>query len=452
MENRNLNLKRKRVTILGAARSGMAAARLLKNMGAQIFVSDSAASDKKGSEIQALQEVGIEFEFGRHSERIFSADLAVLSPGIPVRSDLVQKFLQRKIPVYSEIEIAAWYCRSPFIAVTGSNGKTTTTTLIGEMLKKRYADAVIAGNIGAAFAEFVERSSSASWAVVEVSSFQLETIDSFHPRQAVVLNFAPNHLDRYDSYNDYLQAKWRITKNLQADDRFIYNAADALLSDWAAKLSANLRGFDIEGRSQFPAYFDGQAIFLEGRKLIEVRDMPLRGNHNYMNAMAAALAAIHAGVPHHHIAEVLASFKGVEHRLEFVAEKDGVRFINDSKATTVESLAVALQSFNEPIILIAGGKDKGSDFSRLNDLIKKHVKEIVLIGKATEKMAAEWSELAPVYRAQSLHDAVSRAQASAVAGEVVLLSPACASFDMFSDFEDRGRQFKQLVHQLQEKL
>ena len=286
--------------------------------------------------------------------------------------------------------------------------------------------------------------------MVEVSSFQLETIDRFHPRVAVVLNFAPNHLDRYDSYEDYLQAKWRITKNLQRDDLLIYNGSDEKLSEWSSKVNSRRQGFFIQAHPQAAAWFDGAALYVEGTKLLDVKEMALKGPHNYMNALAAALAAREVGVPFEAIARVLRAFRGIEHRLEAVAEIDGVQYINDSKATTIESLTVALQSFDTPVVLIAGGKDKGSDFSKLNELIRSRVKECVLIGTAADKMAAAWQGLAPLYRASSLQDAVNRARQTARPGEVVLLSPACASFDMFSDFEDRGRQFKSLVKKLQE--
>ncbi len=441
-------LKNKKITILGAARSGLAAAQLLKEIGAKPFVSDSAAEADKTQQAQQLRSAKIPFEFGGHSARIFEADLAVLSPGIPLRSKVAQEILSRRIPLYSEIEVASWFCLAPFIAVTGSNGKTTTTTLIGEMLRRRYADAIIAGNIGQPFSEFVLQSHQQTRAVVEVSSFQLETIEHFHPRQAVVLNFAPNHLDRYDSYSDYIDAKWRITKNLLPEDRLIYNVADAALSERSQRLAVQKEGFAINGDRAQAAYFADNIIYLHGQEVIDVREMILRGPHNYMNAMAAALAASNAGVPLKDIRAVLREFPGIEHRLEFVAEKGGVKFINDSKATTVESLAVALQSFGEPIVLIAGGKDKGSDFTKLNDLIREHVKALVLIGKAADKMEAAWQGLSPIHKPQDFPQAVQLARQLAQKGEVVLLSPACASFDMFRDYEDRGRQFKQLVHQL----
>jgi len=435
----------KKITILGAARSGIAAAEMLKSLGAVPFVSDSANEVQKKEEVSILHKAGIDFEFGGHSDKIYDAEFVVLSPGIPVKSKLIQSVLEQKIPVYSEIEVASWFCKGGLIAVTGSNGKTTTTTLIGEMLIRKYPKAVVAGNIGSPFAGAVLSTTEDSWSVVEVSSFQLETIETFHPQQALVLNFAPNHLDRYDSYDDYLRAKWRVTKNITSSDKLIYNAADAPLSQWANETDAQKMGFHIDGMLQQAAYFDGQSLFINDEKLIDVDQMPLRGKHNYMNAMAAALAARNAGVSISDIRTVLSEFSGVEHRLESVATINGIQFINDSKATTVESLSYALQSFKTPIILITGGKDKGSDFTKLNDLITRYVKEIVLIGAATDKMQQAWQGIKPIHRAASLNDAVNRAWKLAMFGEVVLLSPACASFDMFKDFEDRGQQFKNIV-------
>ena len=440
-----INVKNKKITVFGAARSGIAAARLLQRRGATVFVSDLAPQEKKTQAAQTLSELGLEFEFGGHSEKVFEADWAVLSPGIPLYAEVVQKFLASGKKIYSEIEVASWFCQAPLIAVTGSNGKTTTTTLIGEMLKKINPAAIAAGNIGRPFADYALQSKAGQWAVLEVSSFQLEAIERFHPRQAVVLNFTPNHLDRYESYEGYLKAKWRITKNLQAEDQLIFNSADQELAKWSASIQAKKSAFNINGDRNAAAWFDGRSIFMHGQKLIETEQMILRGKHNIMNAMAAALAARGAGVPVDRIRETLTEFEGVEHRLEFVAEIDGVKYINDSKATTVESLSFALQSFKEPVILIAGGKDKGSDFTRLNDLIKKHTKAVVLIGTATEKMHSAWQNLCPLFKAGSLDEAVKKSTELADAGDVVLLSPACASFDMFSDFEERGLKFKNRV-------
>ncbi len=447
--NLKSKLAGKKITVLGAARSGLAVAKLLHNVGANVFVSDSAQIGKKESEAGELEKAGIKYELGQHSQKAHEAELVVLSPGIPVCSELVQSFIKKNIPVLSEIEIAYWFCKSPIIAVTGSNGKTTTTTLIGEMLKKKYPQVIVAGNIGTAFSQYVEGSRRDSWAVIEVSSFQLETIDMFHPKQAVVLNFAVNHLNRYDSYEKYLKAKWRITKNLIKDDILIYNAADSTLSAWAEQIDCILQGFHIKGVETHAAYYSDDTIFINDKRLAGKEEIKIIGKHNYMNVMAASLAASNAGVSREQICEVLKSFGGVEHRLEFVATKKGITYVNDSKATTVESLGYALQSFNEPIVLITGGQDKGSDFTQLNELICEKVKAIVLIGAAAEIMINAWRGLVPIYKEDSLRDAVKTATELAEEKNTILLSPACASFDMFKDYEDRGRQYKQIVHEIQ---
>jgi len=442
-----MDVKGKKITVLGAARSGVAVARLLKHQGADVLVSDRAGETEKGDAVRALQQAGIEYEFGGHSSRAYTADLLVLSPGIPVASDSVQKFAKLGVRIVSEIEAASWFNKSRLIAVTGSNGKTTTTTLIGLMLKRLYPDAIVAGNIGQPFSDLVLNSSPDSWAVVELSSFQLETIDTIKPDIAVVLNFAPNHLNRYDSYTAYQNAKWRITKNLSANDLLIYNADDPLLAERSNMLNSKKETFSVTNNAQ-DAYFINGGLYLGVEKVLDVSEMILSGLHNYMDALAAALAAKHAGVALDDICSVLKTFSGVEHRLEMVAEIDNVRFVNDSKATTLESLYYALQSFDTPIVLIAGGQDKGSDFTRLRELICRNVRALVLIGSATEKMALEWADTVPIFKAGSLAEAVETASKKAQSGDVVLLSPACASFDMFSDYEDRGRQFKAIVNKM----
>lgn len=435
----------KKITVLGAARSGVAAALLLKGAGATVFVSDSADANRKKTEKKELDTHGIPDEYGGHSERIYSADMVVLSPGISVDSPVVKEIRKREIPLFSEIEIASWFCKSEMIAVTGSNGKTTTTTLIGEMLKKKYPDAIVAGNIGQPFSEYVGKSHPAGWAVIEVSSFQLETIDTFHPKIVIVLNFAPNHLDRYRSYEEYIRAKWRITKNLTQDDLLIFNGNDIQLSDWALNLSCRKECFRLEIEDDRGAYYMDGFIHVDGKRYFPADEMIVRGKHNYMNAMAAILAARKAAVPKSAMEEVLRTFKGIEHRLEFVRELNGVRYYNDSKATTVESLYYALQSFSDPVILIAGGKDKGSDFTKLNELIAKHVKHVIVIGDASGKIETAWKSIRPVRRADSMEMAVKVASELARTNNVVLLSPACASFDMFENFEDRGDSFKKQV-------
>jgi UDP-N-acetylmuramoylalanine--D-glutamate ligase len=445
-----MDVLNKKVTVLGAARSGVAVARMLAEHGAHVFVSDNGAADKKNMEVLQQQEIG--FEYGQHSEKVFDTDFVVLSPGIAVASDIVQDLYKKRIPVYSEVEAAFWFSKSFIIGVTGSNGKTTTVTLIGEMLKQKDPQAIVAGNIGQAFSEYIPDAVKGRWAVIELSSFQLETIDRFKPKIAVVLNFAPNHLDRYDSYEHYLKAKWRITKNLQEDDLLIYNKDDEKLSAWAKDLNVRKQSFSISSKNENGAGYDGKTIFLFGEKVIDVSDVLLKGNHNYMNIMAAILAVRAARINEKYMTRVLKEFQGVEHRLEKVTEIHGVLYVNDSKATTVESLMYALQSYKNPIVLIAGGKDKGSDFSRLNDLIKEHVKAIVLIGTAAAEMKKQWQNIKPLEFAEFMEDAVRKASIMSEKDDVVLLSPACASFDMFDNYEHRGQQFKLFVHRLKESV
>ncbi len=438
------DVKNKKVTILGAARSGIAAAKLLKMMGAKVFVSDYM---KKGI-IAELDKEEIAYESGIHSQRVLEADFIVLSPGISQKTEIVKRIKEKNIPLYSEIEIASWFCKSPIIGVTGSNGKTTTTTLIGEMLRKKYADTIIAGNIGQPFSSFVADSQTNSMAVVELSSFQLETIDSFKAQTAVILNFAPNHLDWYETYEDYKIAKWRITKNFSPNDLLIYNGDDEDLSSWVKLINCRKLSFSVKREKDADACYQDGKLWLKGSLLINTNELQIRGVHNYMNVLAASLAAVNAGIDLGQIREVLQNFQGVEHRLEYVKEIDGVKYYNDSKATTVESLWYALQSFSTPIVLIAGGKDKGSEFTKLNELIAEKVKSVVLIGTASEKMNKVWQGIKPIEIADSLESAVKSAQKTADKEDIVLLSPACASFDMFSDFEDRGRQFKEIVSKL----
>lgn len=447
---KNMNVKGKKITILGAARSGIAAAKLLQSLGADVWVSDSALPEKKTQAIRELEEAGIAAEFGEHSPLAFDADFVVLSPGIPVASTLVQKFLKAGTPVYSEVEVAAWFNKSRLIAVTGSNGKTTTTTLIGLMLRRNRSDAIVAGNIGQPFSAFVKDSSKKSWTVLELSSFQLETIEHLKPDVALILNFAPNHLNRYASYQAYQDAKWRITMNLDENNLLILNADDGALMERGTGVRCKKETFSVKTK-EAGAYFADGHLYLHDKELIDVHEMALAGVHNYMDALAASLAAHYAGVSFEAIRDVLKTFSGVEHRLEFVTEIDGVRYVNDSKATTLESLFYALQSFENPIVLIAGGQDKGSDFTRLTELIRSHTRAIVLIGSATEKMAVEWADTVPLFKAGSLRQAVQMATEQAQKDDVVLLSPACASFDMFSDYEERGRQFKSIVNELKEK-
>jgi len=443
-------VENKKITILGAARSGIAAARLLKKQRARVFVSDFAPADHKQFEIEFLKKENIPCEFNIHSEKVFDADFVVLSPGIPKKSAIVENIISKGIPVYSELEVASWFCRSPIIAITGSNGKTTTTSLLGKMLRAKFTHSIVAGNIGEAFSDYVLESDESHWAAVEVSSFQLETIHSFHPHIVILLNLSPNHLDWYESYKEYIGAKTQILKNLDHDDYLIYNLDDKLICEIVKECPAKKLSFSLNITNAL-ASSHNNVLHLDGKSLIRTEEIKLNGSHNYQNAMAATIAADIAGINRSSIIKVLKTFEGVEHRLEYVTDINGVHFIYDSKATTVESLQVALTSFRSPIILIAGGKDKGGDYSKINHLISKNVRRAVLIGAAKDRMADTWDDLIPLCRSDSLAEAIKIALDQAKPGENVLLSPACSSFDMFKDFEDRGQKFKEIVRTLKKK-
>jgi UDP-N-acetylmuramoylalanine--D-glutamate ligase len=444
------NVKNKDVVILGAARSGLAAAKLMQSQGAKVFVSDTAPAEKKKTEIDTLQRLRIDHEFGGHTSRILQADFVILSPGIPKTTQAVTDILRQGIAIYSELEVASWYCRAPIIAITGSNGKTTTTTLLGEMICKELPGSLVAGNIGRAYSDKVLQVTASDWAVLEVSSFQLETVDTFHPRIVLMLNLSPNHLDWYPNYDAYIDAKMQILKNLSSDDFLVYNADDRLLAEKIKDCPAQMMEFSLRDPSA-DAFIKNKFLYSGKQVLLSTDQIRLKGAHNYQNAMAAVLAAQLAGISDETIINILTSFQGVEHRLEYVGTIKGIDFINDSKATTIESLAVALQSFEQPLILIAGGKDKGSDYTRLNKLLIDNVKQVVLIGAAREKISKAWKDIVPLESANSLDEAVQAALNHAQSGETVLLSPACSSFDMFRDYEERGRIFKEIVTKLKEE-
>lgn len=443
----------KHIVVLGAARSGIAAAKLLKRKGAIVFVSEKTSQADKRIEAQILKDEKIEFEFGGHSEKIYQSDLAVLSPGIPSSTEEILQFQRIGIPLFSELEIASWFCTANLIAVTGSNGKTTTTTLLGALLQTRWPDAVVAGNIGIPLSQQVDQSLPDTWGVVEVSSFQLEFIDSFHPKIVILLNLSPNHLDRYEDYKAYTHAKLGILKNISAMDYVIGNRDDPLIYEAVKRAGARKYYFSsTDGAAQ--AGLSQDNLILNGIKLISLEKIALKGIHNYMNCMAAVLAAEIAGISRDTMKEILSGFSGVEHRLEKAGCVNEITFINDSKSTTVESLRVALMSFKQPIHLIAGGRDKGGDFSELAGLIKEKVSSIQIIGEARNKIIKSWQTVldnSSISMPATLDEAVHAAYGQANAGDIVLFSPACASFDMFRNYEERGKTFKALVNALKEE-
>lgn len=417
-----------------------------------MFVSDKKSREDGEQEIKTLESLGIEYEFGAHTDRIFDADFIVTSPGVPSNSNLIKHAFKVGLSVYSEVEVASWFCRAPIVAITGSNGKTTTTTLIGKIFEKAGWKTIVAGNIGFPFSDYVLDVDEKSAVVVEVSSFQLDHIDTFRPKAAVLLNITPDHLDRYESYEAYVNSKFRIFMNQTVEDFSIYNYDDDPVNTYCCGLNTVRLPFSVKEKISAGAFVEGGKAFLvENEKpnfLIDSQEIMIRGVHNLYNSIASALAARSLGVSSEVIAETLREFPGVEHRLEPVRELDGVKYINDSKATNVDAVWYALGSFDSPIVLIAGGKDKGNDYSPLFDLVRKKVPAMVLIGQAAPKMLKEFADRTKCIMASSMEDAVAKARDEAKPGYIVLLSPACASFDMFHDYEHRGREFKRLVMEL----
>lgn len=449
-----MDLKGKHIVIAGAARSGVAAALLVKRHGAIPFVSDSGdiQSDMAGK----LRAESIPFETGRHSEKAMNGDFLILSPGVPSTSPIARHYLETGKEVYSEIEIASRFNRSPVVAVTGSNGKTTVANWLAHTWQTAGREYILAGNIGTAFSEQAPLTAPGKHLLLEVSSFQLDHIQSFKPTVSIILNITPDHLDRYEhQFEKYAASKLRITENQTDTDWFIYNFDDPVLSAHAHALgkkknSPKILAFSSESEVPNGAFVRNGDLILklnnEEENLMQIGDIHLTGRHNLKNGMATALAARASEIKNEYIRESLRTFEGVEHRLESVRTMDGIRYINDSKATNINAVWYALDSFTMPIVLILGGRDKGNDYSELESQLREKVHTIVAIGEAKDAIKSQLGKVVPnLIEAQSMKEAVKLARKQAKRGEIVLLSPACSSFDMFENYEDRGNQFKQAV-------
>ncbi|UCE23906.1 MAG: UDP-N-acetylmuramoyl-L-alanine--D-glutamate ligase [Candidatus Zixiibacteriota bacterium] len=445
-------IKNRKIGIIGMARSGLAAAMLADEFGGEPFVSDSKDERLLGSQVERLTALKIPFETGGHSDRLLGCDYLVVSPGVPLEIDVISRARQQGVPVFSEIEFASWACRGKIVAVTGSNGKTTTTTLIGDIFSAAGFDAFVGGNIGLAFSDIALKVPEEGLAVIEVSNFQLQTIDQFTPDTALILNLTPDHLDRHATFDDYKRAKYRITENQSSEQTLIVNLDDPeiVVDDMATR--AAVRHFTTGDHSQALSFVRGDVLYarIDGTEtpVIECSKILIPGPHNLQNAAAAVSAASLYGVGIDVMAKVLASFPGVEHRLEKVGRVAGIDFVNDSKATNVDSVCFALRSIDTSIHLIAGGRDKGGVFEKIADYGQGKIKGIIAIGEARDKIFSALGQTFPVQFAQTLPEAVKQAFGSAFPGETVLLSPGCASFDQFEDFEHRGRVFKEAVAEL----
>lgn len=448
----------KKAVILGGGESGYGSAMLALTRGFEVFLSDSGAISSAFNE--KLTNARIPFEESGHTETIiFSADLVIKSPGIPDDLPLIRELKNRNIPVISEIEFAGRYLapHTRTICITGSNGKTTTTTLIYEIMRLSGAKVELAGNIGRSLAlQIAEKPATEQpdWYVVELSSFQLDGMFDFRADIALLLNITPDHLDRYDyDLEKYAASKFRIARNQRPQDCFIYSADDPvtarLMPFYSPSILSRRISFGL-GSVGSEAHYDPKTDTLAYRNFsFRGNDLKIRGPHNKMNALAAAVACLNAGVDAEKIASGLKDFKGIEHRMELVGEVDGVLYINDSKATNVDAVQFALQAVDRPLVWIAGGTDKGNDYSILEPLVRKHVKALVCMGVDNSKLIRAFEGVVPIYDTHSLGEAIEACRKTAQPGDVVLLSPACASFDLFRNYEDRGEQFKKAVLELE---
>lgn len=443
----------KKISILGAGESGIGAALLAQAKGYEVFVSDKGtiAASRKA----VLAEHEIDFEEGHHTlERIVEAAEVIKSPGIPYSNEVVKEILAQNIPLIDELEFAFRYSQGRTIAITGTNGKTTTTLLTYHLLKKAGIDVGMAGNVGDSWAAQLVDGDHAWW-VLEVSSFQIDGFKKLRPHVAVVTNITPDHLDRYSySLDNYIQSKMNLLANMGKEDHLIIYREDQNIHSGMARVSAlpKVHEISLEERVENGGYYNQKEIELtivEGSFSMSKDEIALKGDHNMINAMCAASAALIAGADPRAVREGLRDFKNAAHRMERVEEIGGVVFINDSKGTNVDATAYALAAFEEPLIWIAGGVDKGNDYAQLYPMVTEHVKTLICLGKDNDKLKAAFKDrIADIVETQEIEEAVRLAQERAKAGDLVLLSPACASFDLFRNYEDRGDQFKEAVRKL----
>lgn len=486
-----VEIKGKRILVFGLARSGVGAANLLAGLGAEVTVTDKKPADELGEYVRRLSPL-VKLCLGGYPPSMNGTDMVVVSPGVPLHLSPVAKAREKGIKIIGELELAYQIVRgqqsevstkkTEFLAVTGTNGKSTTTSLLDLMLRKGGFRSMVGGNIGNALTEEIQKGITeqvkakverkeylnldlnldlADFIVVEVSSFQLESIDEFRPKAAAILNITPDHMDRYQSLPEYIDAKCRIFGNQGRDDSLVLNADDPL----TVEIIQRIRGGSLKGKGIPRIFYFSRKHAVKGAYLgkgaisFDLPGVPpsftlqpelfrIKGVHNLENAMASAAMALLAGCPPDAVAEALREFPGLEHRLEFVRELEGIKYINDSKGTNVGAVEKSLEGFSEPLILIAGGRDKEGDFAQLRPLVREKVKALVLIGEASGKIEEALGDLTHAVHASHMKEAVETARAMARSGDVVLLSPACASFDMFRDFEDRGRQFKKIIMEL----
>lgn len=442
------------VLVVGAGISGLGAAHVLLDRGCRVVISD-VHELRDGAEKQALAAAGAGFAIGPQDESLLEGiDTVVVSPVIPRENPLVSAALGRGIPVLSEIEIAYQVARAPILAVTGTNGKTTTTSLLGSMIREAGIPFAEAGNIGKSLSREAERVPADGLIAAELSSFQLEFIDTFRPKAAVILNITPDHMERHHTMEAYAAAKARIFENMGPDDSLLLNAEDAYTPGFLQKARADVYLLSTEHPVEEGAFLDGGQLYLriggEDIPLVREEELHIRGHHNVQDGLAAAFLAYQGGVPLPAICRALKAYRALEHRVEYVRTVRGIAYYNDSKATNTDAAVKALGAFSKPVILIAGGHDKETPLEDFMAFAREHIKHMVLLGEAAERFreAARRAGITAVTMADSMEDAVEKAAALAEAGDVVLLSPACSSYDMYHSYEERGRDFKRIVQGL----
>ncbi|MFW5959497.1 MAG: UDP-N-acetylmuramoyl-L-alanine--D-glutamate ligase [Chitinivibrionales bacterium] len=446
----NPDIIKERIAVVGAAESGLSAAKVLMDMGKEVFLSDSCGEKELVQRIIGKGLAGIDYEAEGNTRKILEYEQIVLSPGVPADNEVIKSAYSQGIPVWSEIELGYKLCRGRIIAVTGSTGKSTTVSLIGEALSSSGIRNTVCGNIGLPFSEVAQNIGPEDIAVVEVSSFQLESVVDFRPSVAVILNLYKNHLDRYSDEKEYYAAKKNILKNLSNNDKAVLFSGNSLLFEWAEEIPHEKTIFFGEHTGPGESvWWEGNDIFYtlsdKPEKVLDLSGSVVPGDHNKNNISAAAASLLSLGIGLDGLQNAVRRFSGLEHRMEYIGSFSGVKYYNDSKATTVESIRAALTAFDKPVVLIAGGRDKGCDFSLIREDIKKNIRRAVLIGEAKERIREEWGDVTEVVFADSMDDAIEKALISGRSEYTVLLSPGCSSFDMFDNYKHRGEVFRKLV-------
>lgn len=447
--------------VVGLGRSGVAATKLLVKKGLKVTVTDEANKTDLKDSLDALEGVKFKAELGKHVLKTFTdQDFIVVSPGVPLDIKPLQQARKAKVPIISELELASQFISTPIIAVTGTNGKTTTSSLIAAMIEAGGKTVFLGGNVGTPLSEYVVQRNKCDFVVAEVSSFQLDTTYTFHPHISVFLNVAPDHLDRYADFDAYVDAKMKMAAHMDENDYLIANLRDQKLMSLLSGAQPKPFHFTSDAMEKVPAHyverFQGMTLEEDGKNLnlrtsrwkeheFDAKESSLRGSHNRENMMASILAAKLAGITNESIQKVITSFEPLPHRMEYLGRRNRVAFYNDSKGTNVHSLIRSLESFTEPVILIAGGKDKGEDFAALSDPIRRRVKNLILIGESKERMNRSVGDMSETFLVGTFEEAVYVAYQKSRSGDVILLSPGCASQDMFRNYEERGNRFKEIV-------